>query len=108
MQRNPNKRLGCNGFDELKEHPWLADVDWRLIKQKCFKPPFVPVTIEENYEDYKGQISEDTIDDNVEETRMMLRDNEVQALFQGYELSDPKEVKGDTLRKSLGMSTNNT
>lgn len=77
--------MGWNGIEELKNHSWLADVDWKSLKEKSIKSPFIPLSIEENYEDYKEQISEDTIDDNVEETRMLLRDAEVQSLFKGYE-----------------------
>lgn len=45
------------------------------------KAPYLPVSIEENYEDYKEQISEDSVEDNVEENMLMLRDEQVQSLF---------------------------
>lgn len=41
-------------------------------------------SIEEDYDSYKEQISEDTIVDNQEETMLMLRDRETQSLFEGY------------------------
>ena len=28
LLRNPDQRLGSNGIEEIKEHPWLADVEW--------------------------------------------------------------------------------
>lgn len=62
-------------------------------------------SIEENYDDYKEQISEDTVDENAEETRMMLRDAEVQALFAGYEFVEQRV--GEARKKSL-RSTNHT
>ena len=74
------------------------------------KSPYIPLvlvslwqSIEENYDDYKEQISEDTVDENAEETRMMLRDSEVQALFAGYEFSDLRGARKKSLR-----STNHT
>lgn len=44
------------------------------------------------------------MDENAEETRMMLRDPEVQNLFNGYEFA---EKKLEARKKSL-RSTNNT
>lgn len=32
------------------------------------------MSIEDNYDDYKEQISEDTVDENLEENLLMLRD----------------------------------
>jgi len=26
LLRNPENRLGANGIEEIKEHPWLSDV----------------------------------------------------------------------------------
>jgi len=53
LQRNPEKRLGWNGIDEIKHHPWLSDVDWKAIKEKTLRSPYIPLSIEENYDDYK-------------------------------------------------------
>jgi serum/glucocorticoid-regulated kinase 2 len=53
LQRNPEKRLGNCGIQEIKHHPWLADVDWKGLREKTYSSPFIPLSIEENYEDYK-------------------------------------------------------
>ena len=35
LLRNAQKRLGANsGFDEIKQHPWFRDVNWREIYNK--------------------------------------------------------------------------
>jgi len=34
------QRLGANGADEVKEHPWFADVKWESVLQE--QPSFVP------------------------------------------------------------------
>lgn len=41
--RNPEKRLGTNGIDEVKNHPWLADLDWKGIHNKAIKSPYIPL-----------------------------------------------------------------
>ena len=38
---DPNKRLGKNGADEIKAHPFFKGVDWEHIRE-TMKPPFVP------------------------------------------------------------------
>ena len=43
--RNPNARLGAAGIDEIKEHPWLQDVDWDKLLAKRIRAPFRPIVI---------------------------------------------------------------
>ena len=74
LQRNPANRIGHNGVEEIKTHPWFKTMDWDKLLKKEIPAPYVPISIEDNYEDYKEQISEDTIDDNLEENLLMLRD----------------------------------
>ena len=43
LNRNPKHRLGANGdADELKNHPFFADVDWDALHLKKVVPPFKP------------------------------------------------------------------
>lgn len=35
-----DKRLGYNGSEEIKRHPWFKDIDWNNLKS--MKPPFIP------------------------------------------------------------------
>ena len=34
IKRNKESRLGFNGINELKEHPWLANVNWKKMAKK--------------------------------------------------------------------------
>jgi serine/threonine protein kinase len=41
--RDPEQRLGSkNELEEIKEHPFLKNVDWDAIYKKRVKPPFIP------------------------------------------------------------------
>lgn len=42
LETNPRKRLGYNGADEIKNHKYFNDIDFSLVKEKMYKPPFVP------------------------------------------------------------------
>ena len=43
LNRNPRHRLGANGdAEELRLHPFFADVDWVALARKDLVPPFKP------------------------------------------------------------------
>ena len=41
IQRNPEKRLGKNGIDEIKNHPWLKNTDWKKLYLHELESPFI-------------------------------------------------------------------
>jgi serine/threonine protein kinase len=42
LTRDPAQRLGVNGADEIKRHPFFEKIDWRRLAQKKIQPPFKP------------------------------------------------------------------
>ncbi|KAG6820017.1 AGC protein kinase Gad8 [Arthromyces matolae] len=43
LQRDPTRRLGANGGEEIKRHPFFAKyVDWSRLLAKKIQPPFKP------------------------------------------------------------------
>lgn len=42
LNKNPKYRLGANGFDEIKEHPWYDCIDWALLEAGYLEAPFTP------------------------------------------------------------------
>lgn len=43
LNRNPRHRLGAtDDAEELKQHPFFADIDWDLLEKKLITPPFKP------------------------------------------------------------------
>ena len=48
MINEPVKRLGKNGADEIKVHPFFKGIDWENIRN-TMKPPFIP-EIENDYD----------------------------------------------------------
>ena len=46
LQRKAGRRLGSKGPHELKQHPWLADIDWASLLAKRLQAPFIPGDVE--------------------------------------------------------------
>lgn len=42
FKKDPKKRLGSKGANEVKTHPFFTGVDWEAIYYKKIKPPFMP------------------------------------------------------------------
>eukprot|EP01029_Cantina_marsupialis_P016624 TRINITY_DN370_c0_g1_i1.p1 TRINITY_DN370_c0_g1~~TRINITY_DN370_c0_g1_i1.p1 ORF type:complete len:584 (-),score=103.85 TRINITY_DN370_c0_g1_i1:540-2291(-) len=42
LVRDPDRRLGHNGAQEVMEHPWFATMDWGQLRQRRVQPPFAP------------------------------------------------------------------
>ena len=40
--KNPDKRLGNNGADEIKKHIFFEGMNWEKLLNKKIKPPFIP------------------------------------------------------------------
>jgi beta-adrenergic-receptor kinase len=53
LQREVDKRIGClgRGPDELKEHSYFYDIDWKQVSLLKFSPPLIPPRGEVNAAD---------------------------------------------------------
>jgi serum/glucocorticoid-regulated kinase 2 len=46
LNRDPSQRLGVNGAEEIKRHPFFAKaIDWKKLMQKKIQPPFKPSVV---------------------------------------------------------------
>eukprot|EP00828_Plagiopyla_frontata_P011713 TRINITY_DN1650_c0_g1_i11.p1 TRINITY_DN1650_c0_g1~~TRINITY_DN1650_c0_g1_i11.p1 ORF type:complete len:415 (+),score=77.47 TRINITY_DN1650_c0_g1_i11:1804-3048(+) len=52
LNKDPKKRLGANGANEIKSHPWFGTMSWVLLGEKKVKPQFIPQKAE-NAEELK-------------------------------------------------------
>lgn len=42
LTKKPKDRLGFNGVDEIKHHPFFDSIDWEKLEKKQVEPPFRP------------------------------------------------------------------
>jgi serum/glucocorticoid-regulated kinase 2 len=46
LSRDPTRRLGVNGAEEIKRHPFFArHIDWDKLVHKRITPPFKPSVV---------------------------------------------------------------
>jgi serine/threonine protein kinase len=84
IQRKPINRLGLNGPEEVKNHPWLKNFPWDRLLKKELVPSFQPSRREEDNFDYKSTVYEDPKDPYIEldkENALMLRRDSVQGII---------------------------
>ena len=81
--RKAEERLGYNGIYELKNHPWLSDIDWEKLKMKKVDPPFVP-PYKENYDKNYCEGEEEIGEDTIERYQMYAQSELYPELFKNY------------------------
>ena len=95
MQRRPASRLGVNGPEEVKQHPWLKGFDWRNLLNKEMKAPFIPSKREENYNsNLKNYNASD--EDSPKDRTQLLKMEDVQNFFSGYHFSRERKTVNQT------------
>ena len=50
IQKKPNERLGFNGIDEIKNHPWLKYFNWKDLYLLKLKAPYIPKSSSDNFD----------------------------------------------------------
>ena len=79
LQRRPVKRLGYNGIKELKNHLWLKDINWELLRKKKVRAPYIPKEGKDYFD--KQYCQEEKTKDNYKNT---INISEYQHLFENY------------------------
>jgi serine/threonine protein kinase len=96
MISDPSKRLGKNGADEIKAHPFFKGIDWDNIRS-TMKPPFVP-EIQNDY-DTKYFETFDQIEPFYPPTKKIKRRKDVEYL--GFTYKGDNEENLDKLKKNV-------
>lgn len=94
---DPNERLGVNGVEEIKAHPFFAGIDWKRIRDK--KAYFIPelksntdTTYFDTFEEEEPWITEESL-----KTKKVRKD----ANFIGYTFKRGDEQHSQLLKALL-------
>jgi len=98
IQRKQINRIGYNGPQEVKAHPWLRGFGWEAMFEKKIDPPFQPNPNADNFD--KRHIMKEE-ENPADINPMALRRNSIQQMFDGYECDNTLNVKNF---KEKGMS----
>jgi len=84
LAKNPDKRLGTRGVDEIKNHKWFKNTDWKIISEKKGTPPFKPkLSNDYDVDNFDEEFtSEEPINSVVQDGNMKLV-NKYQGEFDG-------------------------
>ena len=85
IQRRPEQRLGYNGIHELKNHPWIKDLNWKKLSTKEIESPFIPLMKKADFDqDEQITIENEEEAELIEKNSLLLRKQEFQELFKQY------------------------
>lgn len=83
LELNPEKRLGHNSIDEIKNHPWFKDINWENIEtfEPVFKPKLSDELSTEYFESFHSSghniIGKDILDDIEQANQTKFETNNV-------------------------------
>lgn len=98
LQRKPINRLGLNGPEEVKAHPWFKDYPFDDLLNGLVAAPFIPPN-EDNFDaKYANDNWKDDNPEQMKENALLLRRPSVQALFNGYYHDDSLAAMSGTTR----------
>ncbi|KAI0090644.1 Pkinase-domain-containing protein [Irpex rosettiformis] len=104
LQRDPSRRLGAGGADEIKKHPFFSKhVDWNRLIAKKIQPPFKP-SVESvlDVANFDGEFTgEKPQDSHVDETPLS---ETVQDQFRGFTYNPGNEHLSESINYPSVMS----
>ena len=92
LQRKPSKRLGYNKISEIKNHPWMKDINWELLNKKELKAPFLPYPNKENFDKEYCEGEEKIGEETIERYNEYIQSEFFEGLFPNYTYIDMGKI----------------
>ncbi|THH03298.1 hypothetical protein EW146_g10470 [Bondarzewia mesenterica] len=103
LQRDPSRRLGANGGEEIKRHPFFArHIDWHRLMQKKIQPPFKPsvesvLDVANFDQEFTSEAAQDSV---VQDSRLS---ETVQDQFRGFTYNPADEHLSESVTYGNGL-----
>ena len=103
IKRKPEERLGKDGIEEIKRHPWLKFFNWKDLYLMKIKPPYVPSS-NDNF-DSKYCNSEEFIPEEIQiKYENIMRSIRYKFIFEDYKYYNRK--KDNLINKIINREMN--
>jgi len=106
LQRKPANRLGYNGINELKEHPWLKYYPWIDLFEKNLEAPFFPKN-QDNFDKKYCEGPDKIGNDTLERYQNYYKNDALNEIFVNYSFENFLTVPQENQKKANNNSNNN-
>ena len=107
IKRKPEERLGKDGIEEIKRHPWLKFFNWKDLYLMKIRAPFIP-SEDDNF-DIKYCNSEDIISEEVQiKYQNIMKSIRYKCIFEDYKYYNRKKdnLINKIINKEMNISKN--
>ena len=99
LQRKPMLRLGYNGINEIKEHPWLKYYPWKDLYSKKLESPFIPKN-QENFDKKYCQGPDKIGNDTLERYQNYYKVDALVDVFVNYSFENMLTTHGNNVNSN--------
>ena len=108
LQRKPKKRLGYNGVAEIKNHPWMKDIDWDLLYRKKIDAPFLPPTNKENFDKKYCEGVDKVGEETIERYELYWQSDLYEGVFVNYTFVNMNYISKFDKKPKYRINSSNT
>ncbi|KAJ3192005.1 hypothetical protein HK101_007181 [Irineochytrium annulatum] len=103
LNRDPNQRLGSGSAEDIKRHPFFANINWQKLMARKYNPPFRPnvssATDTSNFdEEFTSEAPQDSLPDQGQ-----LSEAE-QEQFEGFSYRNDNQMAGSVAGSLMGAN----
>ncbi|KAL4473262.1 hypothetical protein ABPG73_012952 [Tetrahymena malaccensis] len=108
LQKDVKKRLGYNGFHELKKHAFFADFDWDKLERQEIEPQFKPpLRSQVDLQNFNPRLVKNTMTDlGVKDNKPQLKE-EIESQFRGFTFVKDDHLNTDVHQRNSSAERNN-
>ena len=106
LRRKPSQRLGYHGVKEIKNHLWMRDINWNLLKKKEITAPFIPNPNRENYDKAYCEKVENIGETTIERYQEYVESELFLEVFEGYTYINLDYLNSKTHRNKKSEENN--